>query len=173
MLSKIIPKECLQIYQNKFKTIEDQTFSIKKQLNNNEKKKKLNKEKTQLLYITENKDIYLAKKNIELNSKISIIKGKKNNIIKDIKKFQKEYNIINEKYNNKKEEIDKIKNHWNEFSNDINNKKLAIKKGEIIEKKELDELNKWGNNLIISFNKKISDEEACDNIIQKNKKNKK
>lgn len=170
MLSKIIPKECLQIYQDKFKTIEEKTFQIRKQLNKNEKEKKLNKEKTQLLFITEKKDINLTKKNIELNSKISIIKEKYNNILKEIKKIKKEYNNINEKYNNKKEENDKIKIHWNEFSNDIKNKKLAIKNGETIEKKELDILNKWGNNILISFNKKINDEEACDNNNQKNKK---
>ena len=173
MLSKIIPKECLQIYQDKFKTIEDETFHIKKKLYTNERKKQLNKEKNQLLYITEKKDINLTKKNIELNSKISIIKGKNNIIIKDLKKIQKEFNNINEKYNNKKEENEKIKNHWNEFSNDIKNKKLAIKKGEIVEKKELDVLNKWGNNLIIAFNKKISDEEACDNNTHKNKNHRK
>ena len=164
MLSKIIPKECLKKYQDKFKTIEDERIQIKEKLDMNEKKKKLNKEKSQLLFISEKKDNNLIKKNTELNYKILIIKRKLSNIIKDIKIIQKGLTNINEKYSNKKEENDKLKNHWTELNDDIKNNKISVKKGEIISKNELDFLNKWGNNIIISQKKhKISNEETCDN----------
>ena len=39
MLSKIIPQECLERYQDKFKTIENERIKIKTKLNKNEKKK--------------------------------------------------------------------------------------------------------------------------------------
>ena len=168
MLSKIIPKECIKKYQDKFKTIEDERIQIKDKLKMNEVKKKLNEEKSQLIFITEKKDNNLIKKNIELNSKISIIKRKMNIIIKDIKIIQKGLNNINEKYNNKKEENDKLKNYWTELKDDIKNKKISVKKGENISKNELDFLNNWGNNVLISLNKnKINNEETCDNNIPK------
>ena len=148
MLSKIIPSECLEIYQDKFKTIEDEKFHIKKQINKNESKKKLNYEKYQLLFIIEKKDNNMIKKNIELNAKISIIKKNILNIIKKLKKIQNEFNIVNDKYHKKKEENDKLKKYWIDFNNDIKNKKITIKKGEIIKKYEFDVLNKWGNNFI-------------------------
>lgn len=170
MLSKIIPRECLQIYQNKFRTIDDERLLIKRQLNTNASKKKLNEEKSQLLFITEKKDINMTKRNIELTSKISIIKKKINNLIKDIKIIQKGLENINEKYNNKKEENDKIKNHWTEFNDDIKNKKIVVKKGEKISRNDLEDLNKWGNSLIISINKKLNEEETCDNNNNQNNK---
>ena len=157
MLSKIIPNECLEIYQDKFRTIEDERFHIEKQINKNESKKKVNEEKYQLLFINEKKENNMIKKNIELNAKISMIKKNINSIIKKLKIIQNEFNFINDKYNKKKEENDKLKSHWIGFNNDIKNKKITIKKGEIIKKNELDDLNKWGNN-----NKKINDEEIFD-----------
>ena len=157
MLSKIIPNECLEIYQDKFRTIEDERFHIEKQINKNESKKKVNEEKYQLLFINEKKENNMIKKNIELNAKISMIKKNINSIIKKLKIIQNEFNFINDKYNKKKEENDKLKIHWIGFNNDIKNKKITIKKGEIIKKNELDDLNKWGNN-----NKKINDEEIID-----------
>ena len=163
ILSKIIPKECLKIYQNKFKTIENERLQIKEKLNKNETKKKINEEKSQILFITGKKDINITKKNIELNSKIAIIKKKIKIIIKEIKIVQKELNNIKEKYNNKKEENDKLKNHWTEFNDDIKNKKIAVKKGETISKNEMEDLNKWGNHILIPLNKKINNEETCDN----------
>ena len=163
ILSKIIPKECLKIYQNKFKTIENERLQIKEKLNKNETKKKINEEKSQILFITGKKDINITKKNIELNSKIAIIKKKIKIIIKEIKIVQKELNNIKEKYNNKKEENDKLKNHWTEFNDDIKNKKIAVKKGETISKNEMEDLNKWGNHILIPINKKINNEETCDN----------
>ena len=170
MLSKIIPSECLKIYQDKFKTIEDEKFHIKKQINKNESKKKLNYEKYQLLFITEKKDNNMIKKNIELNAKISIIKKNIHNIIKKLKKIQNEFNIVNDKYHKKKEENDKLKKYWIDFNNDIKNKKITIKKGEIIKKYEFDELNKWGNNFINLNNKNLDDEEIYDdNNINKSK----
>ena len=157
MLSKIIPNECLEIYQDKFRTIEDERFHIEKQINKNESKKKVNEEKYQLLFINEKKENNMIKKNIELNAKISMIKKNINSIIKKLKIIQNEFNFINDKYNKKKEENDKLKSHWIGFNNDIKNKKKKKKKGEIIKKNELDDLNKWGNN-----NKKINDEEIFD-----------
>ena len=157
MLSKIIPNECLEIYQDKFRTIEDERFHIEKQINKNESKKKVNEEKYQLLFINEKKENNMIKKNIELNAKISMIKKNINSIIKKLKIIQNEFNFINDKYNKKKEENDKLKSHWIGFNNDIKNKKITIKKGEIIKKNELDDLNKSGNN-----NKKINDEEIFD-----------
>ena len=44
-----------------------------------------------------------------------------------------------------------------------------LKKGEAIDKNELNNLNKWGSNLIFPLNKKSNDEETCENNNQKNK----
>ena len=96
-----------------------------------------------------------------------MIKRKINNIEKEIKLIQNGLNNITEKYNNKKEENDKIKNHWAEFNDDIKNRRIAVKKGEIINKNELNDINKWGNNIIISANKKLNDEENCENSNKK------
>ena len=167
MLSQIIPQECLEKYQNKFKTIEKEKMKINKKIIKNEAKKKLNEEKSELLFITNKKENNIYKKNIELISKISMIKRKINNIEKEIKLIQNGLNIIEEKYNNKKEENDKIKNHWVEFNDDIKNRRIAVKKGEIINKNELNDINKWGNNIIVSTNKKLNDEENRENSNKK------
>ncbi len=118
MLSQIIPNECLNIYQDKFITIERERMRIKEKLLLNKTKKKINEEKSQLLFITEKKDINIIKKNIELKSKIFVIKKKINSIMKQLKYAQKGLNGINEKYNMKKEENDKLKNHWILLSDD-------------------------------------------------------
>ena len=174
MLSQIIPKECLQIYQDKYKTIEEERLQIKKQLHTNESKKKLNEEKAQLLFITERKDCNIIKKNIELNSRIRAIKKKLSIIIKDINSIEKELNNIREKYNTKKEENDKLKSHWISFYDDIKNKKIGVKEGETVSQEEMDYINKWGNNIVNNIhnnvNKKINNEEVCDNNNNVNKK---
>ena len=174
MLSQIIPKECLQIYQDKYKTIEEERLQIKKQLHTNESKKKINEEKAQLLFITEKKDSNIIKKNIELNSRIRAIKKKLSIIIKDINSIEKELNNIREKYNTKKEENDKLKSHWISFYDDIKNKKIGVKEGETVSQEEIDYINKWGNNVVNNIsnnvNKKINNEEVCDNSNNVNKK---
>ena len=174
MLSQIIPKECLQIYQDKYKTLEEERLQIKKQLHTNESKRKLNEEKAQLLFITEKKDSNIIKKNIELNSRIRNIKKKLSVIIKDINSIEKELNSIREKYNTKKDENDKLKSHWISFYEDIKNKKIGVKEGETVSQEELDYINKWGNNVVNnisnSINKKINNEEVCDNSNNVNKK---
>lgn len=174
MLSQIIPKECLKVYQDKYKTIEEERLQIKKKLHTNESKKKLNEEKAQLLFITERKDSNIIKKNIELNSRIRTIKKKLSIIIKDINSIEKELNNIREKYNTKKEENDKLKSHWISFYDDIKNKKIGVKEGETISQEELDYINKWGNNVVNNIpnnvNKKINNEEVCDNCNNVNKK---
>ena len=168
MLSKIIPKECLNIYQEKFKTIEKERLQIEEKIHLNKAKKKTNEEKSQLIYITEKKDTNLIKKNIELNSKIINMKKKMNIIINELKSTQRELNNINEKYNLKKGENDKLINHWTEFNNDINNKKITVKKGETISENELDDINRWGNLLVLQRNKNNNNEETCqDNNITK------
>lgn len=175
MLTKVIPKECLEIYQDKFKTIENQRLQIKEKLNKNETRKKINEEKSQILFITERKDINITRKNIELTSKIAIIKRKIKIIIKEINIIQNGLNNISEKYNSKKEENDTLKNHWTEFNDDIKNKRIGVKKGETISNIELEDLNKWGNHIKNTFNQKIKNEESCDNnnIVNKNKFRKK
>ena len=163
MLSKIIPKECLKIYQEKFKTIEKERSQIEEKIHLNKAKKKNNEEKSQLIYITEKKDTNLIKKNIELNSKITNMKKKMNIIINELKSTQRELNNINEKYNLKKGENDKLLYHWNEFNNDIKNKKITLKKDETISENELDDINRWGNLLVLHNNKGINNEETCIN----------
>ena len=95
MLKKIIPQECIERYQDKFKTIQNERVKIKKKIINNETKKKLNLEKSQLLFIAEKKENNIYKKNIELNSKIFILKKKIYNIQKETKIMKKELNTIN------------------------------------------------------------------------------
>ena len=175
MLSQIVPKECLQIYQDKYQSIEEERLQIKKQLHTNESKKKLNEEKAQKLFITERKDSNIIKKNIELNSRIRAIKKKLSLIIKDINSIEKELNNIREKYNTKKEENDKLKSHWISFYDDIKNKKIGVKEGETVSQEEMDYINKWGNNIVNNnisnnVNKKINNEEVCDNSNNANKK---
>ena len=163
MLSKIIPKECLKIYQDKFKTIEKERFEIKERIHLNKTKKKTNEENTQLIFITEKKDINLSKKNKELNSKINNMKKKMNIILKELKATKRSLNNINDKYNLKKEENDMLKNHWSVFNDDIKNKKITIKKGETISMSELNDINRWGNKLALNINKSVNNEETCEN----------
>ena len=169
MLSQVIPKECLKIYQDKFKSIEEGRYKIKKKLNTNESKKKINEEKAQLLFITVKRDNNIIKKNIELNYKISAIKRKMNIVLKDIKTIENKINPIREKYKIKKEENERLKTHWTLFNNDIKNKKLGVKKDVTISKEDLDDLNRWGNSVSIPINKKINNEETCDNNISSRK----
>ena len=163
MLSQIIPKECLNIYQDKFKTIEKERMQIKEKLLLNKTKKKINEEKSQLLFITEKKDMNIIKKNVELNSKIISMKKKINAIMKELKSTQKGLNSIIEKYNQKKEENDKLKNHWILLSDDIKNERIIIKKGKTITKNELEDINKWGNHIVYSSSKNPNKEETCEN----------
>ena len=163
MLSKIIPKECLKIYQDKFKTIEKERFEIKERIHMNKAKKKTNEENTQLIYITEKKDTNLSKKNKELNSKIINMKKKMNIILKELKATQRSLHNINDKYNLKKEENDMLKNHWSVFNDDIKNKKITVKKGETISMSELSDINRWGNKLVLNINKSVNNEETCEN----------
>ena len=163
MISQIIPKECLNIYQDKFKTIDKERKQIKEKIILNKTKKKINEEKSQLLFITEKKDMNIIKKNVELNSKIIAMKKKINVIMKELKSTQKGLNSIIEKYNQKKEENDKLKNHWILLSDDIKNERIIIKKGKTITKNELEDINKWGNHIVYPNNKKSNNEETCEN----------
>ena len=163
MLSQIIPKECLNIFQNKYKTIDKERMQMKEKILLNKTKKKINEEKSQLLFITEKKDINIIKKNVELSSKIIATKKKIKIIMKEIKSTQKGLKDIIEKYNLKKEENDKLKNHWISLNDDIKNKKIIVKKGETISKNELDDLNKWGNHIDSPNINNSNNEETCDN----------
>ena len=144
ILKNIIPMECLNIYQNKYKTITDEKNQIIQILQQNKPKKKLNEEKNQYLFLNDKKEHNIQKKNIELNSKILSITKNTKIINKEINELQKELNKINNIYNTKQKENDKLKNMWISMNKEIKSKKLVVKKGEILTEDEINYINHFG-----------------------------
>ena len=154
ILKNIIPMECLNIYQNKYKTITDEKNQIIEILQKNKPRKKLNEEKNQYLFLNDKKEHIIQKKNIELNSKILLITKNTKIINKEINELQKELDKINNIYNTKQKENDKLKNMWISMNKEIKNKKIVVKKGEILTEDEINYINHFGKLPDIESNEK-------------------
>ena len=151
ILKDIIPMECLNIYQNKYKTITDEKNKIIQILKKNEEQKKLNQEKNQIIFLNDKKEHNIEMKNIELNSKIVLINKNIAKINKEISEMQKELYKINRSYKIKKKENEKLKDKWISFNKDIKQKKIVVKKGETLSEIELSYINQFGKLKDIDF----------------------
>ena len=154
ILKDIIPPECLNIYQNKYKTITDEKNQIIKILQKNKPRKKLNEEKNQYIFLNDKKEHNIQKKNIELNSKILLITKNTKVINKEINELQKELDKINTIYNINRKENDKLKNMWISMNKEIKSKKIKVKKGEILTEDEKNYINYFGKLPDIEKNEK-------------------
>ena len=144
ILKNYIPMDCIQIYQNKFKTITDEKKQIIQLINNNKERDKLNKEKNQAIFMNDKKDFNIQKKNIELTSKLLQITKDLKSISKEINYFQKEIDKIKDNYNTKKAENDKLKKIWISFNDNIKNRKIVVKSNQNVSAEELNYINKFG-----------------------------
>ena len=151
ILKDIIPIECLNVYQNKYKTITDEKNQIIQILKKNEEQKKLNKEKNQIIFLNDKKEHNIEKKNIELNSKILLINKNVAKINKEISDIQKELDKVNRSYKTKKIENEKLKDKWISFNKDIKQKKIIVKEGETLSEIELSYINQFGKLKDIDF----------------------
>ena len=159
ILKNIIPMECLNIYQNKYKTITDEKNQIIQILQKNKPRKKINEEKNQYMFLNDKKEHSIQKKNIEINSKILLITKNTKIMNKEINELQKELDKINSIYKTKQNENNNLKNMWISMNKDIKNKKIIIKKGETLTEDEINYINYFGklqDNLIFNMIYNIS-----------------
>ena len=144
ILKNIIPMKCLNIYQNKYKTITDEKNQIIQILQKNKPRKKINEEKNQYMFLNDKKEHSIQKKNIEINSKILLITKNTKIMNKEINELQKELDKINSIYKTKQNENNNLKNMWISMNKDIKNKKIIIKKGETLTEDEINYINHFG-----------------------------
>ena len=144
ILKNIIPMECLNIYQNKYKTITDEKNQIIQILQKNKPRKKINEEKNQYMFLNDKKEHSIQKKNVEINSKILLITKNTKILNKEINELQKELDKINSFYKTKQNKNNNLKNMWISMNKDIKNKKIIIKKGETLTEDEINYINHFG-----------------------------
>ena len=160
ILKDVIPMECLNIYQKKYKTITDENNQLIQILQKNESRKKLNEEKNQYIFLNDKKEHNIQKKNVELNSKILLTTKNIKKINKEISEIQKELDKVNNTYNINKNDNEKLRKIWISLNKDIMNKKIILKQGENITDEELNYINTFGKFEETKTERKKSEEKS-------------
>ena len=164
-LSRVVPNECLEKYQEKFNNIEEQRLILKEKLKDNITQKMVNSHQSNEIDFTE-----LQKKTcnyimIKLHSKLSEIKKNINDIKIENKNVYNKYKEIQKKYRKRKNENDKLMKYFQDLYNDIKNNKIKLIKGQKLNQDEKNAINKWteSNEHFIIQNNQIDNEEKNDN----------
>ena len=153
-LSKIVPNECLEKYEEKFNNLEEQRQIWKEKIKDNITQKKINSHQNYEIEFTQLKRKAINQKMVKLHSKLSEIKKNINNIKNENKNIYKKYIDIKNKYKKKKNENEKMLNYFQKFYSEIKNNKIKLKKGQKLNQEEIKAINKWGgpNDLYIMQN---------------------
>ena len=153
-LSKIVPNECLEKYEEKFNNLEEQRQIWKEKIKDNITQKKINSHQNYEIEFTQLKRKAINQKMVKLHSKLSEIKKNINNIKNKNKNIYKKYIDIKNKYKKKKNENEKMLNYFQKFYSEIKNNKIKLKKGQKLNQEEIKAINKWGgpNDLYIMQN---------------------
>ena len=153
-LSKIVPNECLEKYEEKFNNLEEQRQIWKEKIKDNITQKKINSHQNYEIEFTQLKRKAINQKMVKLHSKLSEIKKNINNIKNENKNIYKKYIDIKNKYKKKKYENEKMLNYFQKFYSEIKNNKIKLKKGQKLNQEEIKAINKWGgpNDLYIMQN---------------------
>ena len=144
-LSKLIPDNCLDNYENKYNSLVNENLNIKTRMNENLKQKKTNKTNNILkLEYSEMQNNIIHRKKLILNTKLNEYNKKKRDIIEKIKlneKYMKYNEII---FNNKNHENNKLVKDYKKIYEDIKAGKLVLKKGAILTQANIQAMDKWG-----------------------------
>ena len=163
-LSKIVPNECLEKYEEKFNNLEEQRQIWKEKIKDNITQKKINSHQNFEIEFAQMKKKASGQKTIKLHSKLNDIK-------KNITKIKVENNNlhtklidIKKKYKYKKVENEKMMKYFNALYSDIKDNKIKLKKGHKLNNDEIKALNKWGgpSELYIMSNNEEYEEEDDD-----------
>ena len=144
-LSKLIPDNFLDNYENKFNSLINENINIKtKMIDNIKQKKIININNLLKLENSSLQNNIIYKKKILLNSKLSEYNKKKRDIIEKIKENQKYLKYNELIYNKKNNEYNKLVNNYKKIYEDIRNGKLFLKKGAALTPANIQAMDKWG-----------------------------
>ena len=144
-LSKLIPDNYLNNYENRFNSLINENRHIKTKMIEDIKLKSINKTNNMLKLECNNmqKNI-INKKTIALNSKFSELNKKKREINEKIKKKEKlmQYNDII--FNKKNNEFNKLLKEYKKIYENIRNGQLVLKKGVQLTRENIEAIDKYG-----------------------------
>ena len=159
-LSKIVPNECLDKYQEKFNNLEEQRQIWKEKIKDNITQKKINSHQYNEIELAQLKKKAIDREMIKLHSKLSEIKKNINNIKKENKNISKKYIDLKNKFKKRKNENEKMMNYFQNFYSEIKNNKIKLKKWQKLNKDEINAINKWAgpNDLYVIHNNEYESE---------------
>ena len=159
-LSKIVPNECLDKYQEKFNNLEEQRQIWKEKIKDNITQKKINSHQYNEIELAQLKKKAIDREMIKLHSKLSEIKKNINNIKNENKNISKKYIDLKNKFKKRKNENEKMMNYFQNFYSEIKNNKIKLKKWQKLNKDEINAINKWAgpNDLYVIHNNEYESE---------------
>ena len=144
-LSKLIPDNCLDNYENKFNSLVNENLNIKTKINENLKLNNINKNNNLLkLENSELQNNVNMRKQTNLNLKRSEYNQKKREIIEKIKFNQLNMKNIDNILNKKNNDYNRLLKEFKNIYSNIQNGTLTLKEGEHLTQENILAMDKWG-----------------------------
>ena len=144
-LSKLIPDNCLDNYENKFNSLVSENLNIKTKINENLKLNNINKNNNLLkLENSELQNNVNMRKQTNLNLKRSEYNQKKREIIEKIKFNQLNMKNIDNILNKKNNDYNRLLKEFKNIYSNIQNGTLTLKEGEHLTQENILAMDKWG-----------------------------
>ena len=144
-LSKLIPDNCLDNYENKFNSLVNENLNIKTKINENLKLNNINKNNNLLkLGNSELQNNVNMRKQTNLNLKRSEYNQKKREIIEKIKFNQLNMKNIDNILNKKNNDYNRLLKEFKNIYSNIQNGTLTLKEGEHLTQENILAMDKWG-----------------------------
>ena len=144
-LSKLIPDNCLDNYENRFNSLINENLNIRTKINENLKLNNINKNNNILkIESSELQNNVNVRKQTNLNLKRSEFNKKKREIIEKIKLNQLNVKNIDNILNQKNNDYNRLLKEFKNIYSNIQNGTLTLKEGEHLTQENILAMDKWG-----------------------------
>ena len=144
-LSKLIPDNCLDNYENRFNSLINENLNIRTKINENLKLNNINKNNHILkIESSELQNNVNMRKQTNLNLKRSEFNKKKREIIEKIKLNQLNVKNIDNILNQKNNDYNRLLKEFKNIYSNIQNGTLTLKEGEHLTQENILAMDKWG-----------------------------
>ena len=144
-LSKLIPDNCLDNYENRFNSLINENLNIRTKINENLKLNNINKNNNILkIESSELQNNVNMRKQTNLNLKRSEFNKKKREIIEKIKLNQLNVKNIDNILNQKNNDYNRLLKEFKNIYSNIQNGTLTLKEGEHLTQENILAMDKWG-----------------------------
>ena len=144
-LSKLIPDNCLDNYENRFNSLINENLNIRTKINENLKLNNINKNNNILkIESSELQNNVNMRKQTNLNLKRSEFNKKKREIIEKIKLNQLNVKNIENILNQKNNDYNRLLKEFKNIYSNIQNGTLTLKEGEHLTQENILAMDKWG-----------------------------